>query len=259
MIQKIRQINQVNIPIMPGAEPFFYKSGRVGCLLIHGISGSPQVFRSIGKYLSSEGVSALGVLLKGHGTRLEDMHSCTCEDWVTSAAEGMTQLEEYCTSVFCAGLSMGGVLSLRLARLYPDRVKGVITICSPYQLRSLKYRFVSPMKYLIKKIAGGPPSINDPEAVEINYGAHSIPAVHQLIKLTAIVRKDLPDIKQPALIFGARQNKTVDRRDAGLIFDQIGSDEKELVWLENSQHVAPLDYDRDLLQEKILEFIKGNI
>ncbi|MBW6463654.1 MAG: alpha/beta fold hydrolase [Bacillota bacterium] len=242
---------------MPGAEPFFYKSGRVGCLLIHGISGSPQVFRSIGKYLSSEGVSALGVLLKGHGTRLEEMHSCTHEDWITSAMEGLTQLEKYCTRVFCAGLSMGGVLSLRLASLYPERVKGVITICTPYQLRALKFRLVPPMKYLIKKIAGRPPSINDPEAVEINYGAHSIPATHELIKLTALVRQDLPNIKQPALIFGARQDKTVDSRDAGLIYGQIGSDEKELIWLENSQHVAPLDYDRFQLQEKILEFIKG--
>jgi len=145
-----------------------------------------------------------------------------------------------------------------LARLYPKRVKGVITICGPYQLRSLKFRFVPPVKYFIKKIAGGPPSINDPEAVEINYGAHSIPAVHELIKLTALVRKDLPDIKQPALIFGARQDKVVDCRDAGLTYDQIGSHEKELVWLENSQHVAPLDYDRIQLQKEMLEFIKEN-
>ncbi|MBM4236834.1 MAG: hypothetical protein FJ152_10300 [Firmicutes bacterium] len=99
--------------------------------------------------------------------------------------------------------------------------------------------------------------MNDPEAVEINYPYHSLPAVHQLIKLTAVVRADLPQIKLPALIFGAKDDWVVDQRDPGLFFEQIGSEKKELVWLEHSQHVAPLDYDKDIIFEKIVSFVRS--
>ncbi len=242
---------------MPGAEPFFFEAGDSGCLLIHGISGSPQVFRAMGEKLAAQGISALGVRLKGHATKVEDMHNCSYQDWVESAAQELARLGEKCSKLFCVGLSMGGVISLRLARLHPQKVKGVVTICSPYKLRALKFKAVPLAKYFLKQIATGPKSINDPEADEINYSSHSLPAVHQLIKLTAVVRADLPHIKQPALVFGARDDWVVDQRDPGLFFEQIGSEKKELIWLENSQHVAPLDYDKDIMLEKIVSFIRS--
>jgi carboxylesterase len=256
---KTRQpLVEKDLQIMPGAESFFFKAGSTGCILIHGISGSPQVFRAMGEKLAAEGVSALGVRLKGHGTRVADMHSCSFEDWIQSAQEALLGLEEYCNRIICVGLSMGGVIALRLARLFPEKVKGIVTICSPYKLRTLKFKIVPLAKYAIKQLPGGPPSINDPEALEINYSYHSIPAVHQLIRLTAVVRRDLPYIRQPALIFGARQDRVVDKRDPALIYEQIGSEKKELFWLENSQHVAPLDYDKDIILQKILSFARGS-
>ncbi len=242
---------------MPGAEAFHLPAGDTGCLLVHGISGSPQVFRAIGEKLAAAGISAYGVRLKGHGTRIEDMHKCTYNDWVGSVVDGLELLEKSCSRVFAVGLSMGGVLSLRLARLYPDRVKGIVTICSPYKLRALKFKFVPLVKPVFKVIAGGSRSINDPEPVEICYDNHSIPAVHQLMKLTALVRNDLPHIRQPALIMGGRLDTVVDPRDPVLIYEQIGSEQKELLWLENSQHVAPLDYDRDIILQSIIKFINS--
>lgn len=240
--------------VMTGAEAFYLPAGDTGCLLIHGISGTPQVFRAIGEKLAAAGISACGVRLKGHGTRIEDLHDCTYDDWVGSAVEGLELLEKSCSRVFAVGLSMGGVLSLRLARLYPERVKGVVTICSPYRLRAFKFKFVSLLKPVFKVVAGGPPSIEDPEAIEISYGCHSVPAIYQLIKLTALVRKDLPNIRQPALIMGGRLDTVVDPRDPVLIYEKIGSEQKELLWLENSQHIAPLDYDREIILRKIIQF-----
>jgi carboxylesterase len=244
--------------IIAGAEPFFFPAGKTGCLLIHGISGTPQVMRLMGEYLAAAGITALGVRLKGHATRVEDMHLCTYQDWVASAEEALTELREHCSTVFCAGLSMGGVISLRLAALHPADLTGVITICSPYELRALKFKFVPLLKKVIKKLASGPRSTNDPLAVEINYPFHSIPAVHELIKLTSVVRADLPSIKQPALIFGARQDNTVNSRDINLYYEKLASSEKELVWLENSQHVATIDYDKEIIFQKTVEFISAH-
>lgn len=241
--------------IMPGAEPFFFPAGKAGCLLLHGISGSPQQLKLMGEYLAAKGITTLGVRLQGHGTRVEDMHSCTYQDWIASAEDGLSRLKEHCSSVFCSGLSMGGVISMRLARLHPDALRGVITICSPYEMRSLKFKFVPLLKYVVKNFPTGQVSINDPEAFEVNYDFHSVPAVHQLMKLLAVVRSDLPYIRQPALIFGGRQDWVVDSRDPGLYYENIASEKKELVWLENSQHVATLDYDKEILFQKTVDFI----
>lgn len=244
--------------VMPGAEQFLLPAGETGCLLIHGIIGTPQQMKYVGEYLAANGITASGVRLKGHGTRVEDMHDCSYQDWIKSAEEALFQLTESCTSVFCAGLSMGGVISMRLARLHPETVKGVITICSPYKLRSIKFKFVPLLKYVVKSFPAGKASLNDPEAYEVNYDYHSVPAVHQLMKLTAVVRGDLPHIRQPALIFGGRDDWVVDSRDPGLYHDNLASRDKELIWLENSQHVATLDYDKEILSQKIAVFINKN-
>lgn len=248
-------MDKTDVKTMDGAEHFFFPAGETGCLLIHGIAASPQQFREMGEHFAGRGITTFGVRLKGHGTNIDDLHSCTYQDWVDSAEEGLTRLKEHCSSVFCAGLSMGGIITMRLARLHPKDIKGAVVICSPYKMRNPIFLAVPLLKYLIKKIPAGPRSINDPSLVEVKYLYHSIPAVHQLIKLMAVVRRDLPLIKQPALIFGASQDRVVDSRDPGLYYEKIGSEQKELVWLEKSQHVAVLDYDREIIYQKTLSFI----
>lgn len=248
-------MNKANVKIIDGAEPFFFPAGKTGCLLIHGISASPQQFRTMGEYLAGRDITTLGILLKGHGTMIDDLHSCTYQDWIDSAEEGLARLKEHCSSVFCAGLSMGGIITMRLARLHPKDIKGAVMICSPYKMRHPKFLFVPLLKHFIKQIPTGPRAISDPVPEEVKYLDHSVPAAHQLIKLMAAVRKDLPLIKQPVLIFGGSQDWVVDSRDPGLYYEKIGTEQKELVWLENSQHVAVLDYDREIIYQKTLEFI----
>ncbi len=253
-----RRMHEANLPgvaIIPGAEPFLLPSGDIGCLLIHGISSTPQQMRLMGEFLASRGITAHGVRLAGHGTRVEDLHETTYEDWIVSAEEGLSRLEERCSSVFCAGLSLGGILSLRLARLYPERVRGVVTICSSYRLRTFLFKLVPLVKGIMKKFPTGSSSINDPDVEEVKYSYHSVPAVYQLMKLNALVREDLPHIGQPALIFGARGDKVIDPEDPARYYDRIASSEKELIWLDKSDHVAVLDYDKELVFEKTAAFI----
>jgi carboxylesterase len=43
---------------------------------------------------------------------------------------------------------------------------------------------------------------------------------------------------------------------AKLIMQRIGSDQKELVELQNSYHVATLDHDAELIEQRVLEFAR---
>src|SRR5579859_1859428 len=105
--------------LLPGAEPFEAAPGgaygRVGVLLCHGFTGSPQSLRPWARHLAEAGFRVSLPLLPGHGTRWKDLQSTTWQDWYAEVDKALRVLREDCDSVFVAGLSMGGGLALRLA------------------------------------------------------------------------------------------------------------------------------------------------
>src|SRR2546428_13165417 len=95
---------------MRGAEPFYFKGNAVGCLLLHGMTGTPKEVRGIGEQLAACGYTALGVRLAGHGTHGSDLHSTCWTDWYTSALHGSWRLRDERSPGFVVGYSPGGVL-----------------------------------------------------------------------------------------------------------------------------------------------------
>ncbi len=67
--------------LIPTAEPFVFPGGPVGCLLVHGFTGTPKEMRWLGEYLAGQGHTVLGVRLAGHATQPEDMIRARWWDW----------------------------------------------------------------------------------------------------------------------------------------------------------------------------------
>jgi len=244
--------------IMPGGEPFFYEAGKVGCLLIHGFTGTASSMKPMGEALARKGITTLGVRLEGHGTSVEDMQKSTYPDWIASAEKGLSELQDHCDYIYVSGLSMGGALSLYLASVFPREVLGVIPICAPVFMKEFKIKLVPILKHVIKTVPAIGGNLKDPEAVEITYDRTPVAATHELIKLLKIVNNNLASIKQPALIFAAVEDGVVSPDNAPHIYKHISSAKKELVWLKNSYHVATLDYDKEIIFNKTAEFINNN-
>ncbi|NTV37277.1 MAG: carboxylesterase, partial [Anaerolineaceae bacterium] len=53
---------------MSTAEPFLLPGGKVGCLLIHGFTGTPKEMRWWGEDLAGRGYTVLAPRLAGHAT-----------------------------------------------------------------------------------------------------------------------------------------------------------------------------------------------
>lgn len=77
-----------------------------------------------------------------------------------------------------------------------------------------------------------------------------------MLQLLKEVRKELYLINQPVLMFKSKEDHVIPARSTTYTYDRISSQDKEIIWLENSYHVATLDYDKDLIIDKSLEFIK---
>ena len=55
-------------------------------------------------------------------------------------------------------------------------------------------------------------------------------------------------------IVSPREDHLLDPKNGPYIMDHVGSKDKRLLWLEDSYHVATLDYDLDLIIDEAIEF-----
>jgi carboxylesterase len=247
--------------VLKGGEAFYFRGGRVGCLLIHGGTGTPSAMRPLGAFLAKEGISALGPLLKGFGETPEDWLRTTHQDWIASAEEGLRTLKKDCEKMFISGLSMGGTLSLYLAGKYREDISGVIPICAPYGKRFLE-PFRARFLPLLKENQPMPNfSANDVKAQGVRQVGYEVtfPSTNlEWAKIVEAASELVPDIRCPALIIQVRNDHVIDPSGSQDLYEKIGSKKKELFWLENSYHMATIDVDKEILYQKILSFIREN-
>ncbi|GAC1401098.1 MAG: hypothetical protein NVSMB65_18700 [Chloroflexota bacterium] len=86
----------------------------------------------------------------------------------------------------------------------------------------------------------------------------SVGAAYQLQMLARAVRPRLARVQAPLLIMHGRLDRVVAPRCAQEIYARAGSTEKELVWLERSGHMTPLDVDRQEAWERAARFIAAH-
>jgi carboxylesterase len=243
--------------IIPTAEPFFFPGNRIGCLLIHGYTGAPKEMRWMGEYLGNLGYTVLGVRLAGHATQPEDMSRMRWQDWVTSVEDGYYMLKGWVDQVFVVGLSMGGILSLLFASQHP--VSGVVAMSTPYALPDdPRLPFIRIISVFIPNVKQGPSDWQNPEAAKdhVCYPYFPTRAVIQLRDLLSEMRSALPMVRVPVLLIHSKQDTGVVPHNAEQILAALGSQDKQLFWVENSGHVIPREPDRYLAFKTTNEFIK---
>jgi len=202
--------------ITPTAEPFFFLGDRSkpACLLIHGFTGTPKEMRWMGEYLHQQGYTCLGVRLAGHATSPEDMRASNWTDWTASVEDAYSLLQGVADSIYFAGLSMGGVLSLLMSTRL--KVKGVVAMSTPYKLADdprLKY------VELIGKFMPYLPKSNEPPGSgwfdqdawkdHISYLQNPVRSIGELDKLLGVMRGALPQVNVPVLLIHSRDDHYV--------------------------------------------------
>jgi carboxylesterase len=243
-------------PLQLDLDPFFFQGGDVGCLLIHGGTGSPPEMRGMGEYLAKKGLTVLGVRLAGHGTKPEDLATKEWKDFIASAEEGLDQIRSLCDKLFVAGLSLGGLITLYLAAHHP--FQGAIVMSAPAYIHDWRLHLLPVIKYLVKWVWMGEESdLTDPEARKRLFCYQRVPTVFgvQFSKLLRETKKSLSDVNVPLLLMQGSHDRTIPEESAQYFFDRVGSVDKEIVWFPNSGHAITVDRERELVWQKAYEFI----
>jgi carboxylesterase len=225
-----------------------------GALVLHGLSGSPQSVAGLARALEAAGLDVEVPLLPGHGTSVDDLAASRWDDWAAAAEAAFDPLAARCAGVVVVGLSMGGTLATWLAARRPE-VVGLVAV-NPY---------VDPpaesFRELLRGIchAGHPclPSIGgdvaDPTAREESYEELPIEPLLSLCAALDEVAAGLARVTCPTLLFTSRTDHVVPPVSSDVLAAGV-SGPVERVWLERSFHVATVDYDREEIERRTVEF-----
>jgi len=240
-------------------KPFSHTTKNdVGVLVIHGITSTTSSMKFLVDQFTEVGFNVELPGLTGHGTKWLDMNSLKYTDWIDDLEEALVKLRQRCSKIFLCGLSLGGGLALFIAGKHPE-LSGVILINHAAKFTNPKFWFVPIMRKIVKSVPAVASDIKDPNSKEIAYDRTPTNGVYEMLQMLKEVKKILHDIKLPILIFKSKEDHVVPKVSATYTMKKIGSKDKELIWLENSYHVAPLDYDKELIAKKSIEFIETHV
>ncbi|MBA2389404.1 MAG: alpha/beta hydrolase [Geodermatophilaceae bacterium] len=89
-----------------------------------------------------------------------------------------------------------------------------------------------------------------------SYTHSSLHAVDQMRLLTREVKRRLPQITAPLLVMHARRDSVIPPDNAPWIYANASSEHKELLWLENSDHIITEDHDHPLVTRAAVAWIR---
>jgi carboxylesterase len=242
--------------VIPGAEPFSAAGGSHGALVLHGFTGSPQSMRGLAQAFGAAGFAVELPLLPGHGTSVDDMLATTWTDWSGCAELVYNELSVRCDKVVVCGLSMGGTLAVWLAAHHPE-IAGVVAINAAVDPPAESFR--EGIRQLLAEGHTTMPAVGndiaDPGATELAYDATPIGPLLSLCDADDEIYPKLGEIHCPVLVMNSPQDHVVPPVSSEILALRV-SGPVERVTLERSYHVATLDYDKDEIEARAVDFAR---
>lgn len=243
------------MPQLANLDPsgFFLPRGPVGCLLIHGFTGSAAEMRPLGDYLAARGVTARAILLPGHGATPAALARATHAQWLEAAGEAYEELRESCAEVHVAGFSMGSLLAVHLGAA---RSPATLALLSPaLHVRQPLLRFSSLLRFLPWSL----PKDRDPEHSDLtdpgangkfwSYDVWPLPAVYEFYRLQLLARAEMALVRAPSLVIYARGDRTIAPRSGPALLQGLGCADKDELVLHNSGHGIVADSESEAVFE----------
>ena len=240
--------------VLPGAEPSSAAGGPHGALVVHGFTGCPQSMRGLARAFGAAGFAVELPLLPGHGTTIDDMQATTWADWSSCAEVAYNELASRCEKVVVAGLSMGGTLAVWLAAHHPE-IAGVVAVNAAIDPPAESFRQM--MRQLLADGHTTMPAVGndvaDPAGHELAYDATPLAPLLSLCEAGDGLYPKLGDIHCPVIIMNSPQDHVVPPVSSDILASRV-SGPVERVTLERSYHVATLDYDKDEIEARAVDF-----
>ncbi|WP_085247219.1 alpha/beta hydrolase [Gilliamella mensalis] len=262
---------------------YFLPGNKDGVLLIHGLTGTPNEMRILANGLHKAGFTVYAIQLAGHCGTEEDLCKTTWQDWYKSVQDGADYLAQHVDNIFVAGLSMGALLSLKLAVDRPQQIKGVGVLAPTFFYDGWSIPFwgkkVFRLLAFFKKVGifqkqvfiERPPyglkderiraivseSMLNGDAASAGLAGNPFPALAEMQIFAKLVRTELPKVVSPCLIMHSGNDDIANiETNAKLVEKQVSGPSKFVV-LHNSYHLITIDRQRREVIKTCASFFKN--
>ena len=243
-------------PLLPGAEPFSSAGGPHGALVLHGFTGCPQSMRGLAQAYAAAEFAVELPLLPGHGTSVDDMLATRWEDWAGCAERAYRDLAARCDKVVVSGLSMGGTLTTWLAVHHPE-IAGIVLVNPAIEPPAASFREM--IGSMLEQGHATMPAVGndvaDPAVTELAYDATPLAPLASMFEAVEELHARLGDVRCPVLLMNSPQDHVVPPSSSDVLAAGVVGP-VERVTLERSYHVATIDYDRDDIERRAVEFAR---
>ena len=230
-----------------------------GIMMIHGFSSTTFETAPLAHFLADKGFRISCRNLPGHGTTIEDCNATTYHEWFDFVEQNLAELSADCDELYVVGLSMGAVLGLYLAELFPINklvvAAPVLKFKNPFQINFLVPLF---NRFVIKQKKGKHPSGHNTIKNYSGYSYYPLIALNEFRKMNKIVLKKLNLIKCPLLYVHSENDKMSLSRNIDLVMHNISSDVKQKLIVQKATHHLFYDSpDKDQIFNTIFNFINN--
>ncbi len=237
-------------------DPFLFRGGPSGCLLVHGFTGGPDETQALGVHLASAGHTVLGLRLPGHHGPPEELAAVRWADWLAAVQGGLAYLRARCATVSLVGFSLGGALALLVAADKP--VERLAVISTPMYLQSAWpvpllaiARHTTPWYYPLSQASFADPELRaqilqrapdadlDDPLVQARLRGEiriSLAALDELRIALSHSRRALPRVRAPILVMHGRADEVAPLASPQIILSGVASPRRELAWWDDTGH-----------------------
>jgi carboxylesterase len=212
-------------------------------------------------HLEAAGLPYAMPILRGHGTKPEDLRGVTWHGWYEDAERALDELLTRCERVVVMGLSMGGVVALHLGVQRPEHLAGIVTVAPALRL-SIPAAFLLPVLGRSGRLAAVDPLRAFEDATlaagSTNYPSAPLSAVYALVQFGKIVKRELPRLRVPLLVLYTPRDRVVQPEGAAIVYANAGTPaaEKAIRAFDRSGHEMLMDRQREEVFAAIMVFIE---
>ena len=246
-------------------EPFLWRGrGDHACLLLHGLGGGIYELQWLAERLLAAGLTVQGFNYPGHDRPVLRMPPSRWTEWYGRVLEHYLALRQEYPRLSLVGFSTGCLLALHLAFAHP--VHKLVLLAPFFAIRHHWYYLFRPEQYLhslgwlLEDVPRFRLPIRDGDvralAEKVAYfRSFNLTAVRSALELIERVKGEVASIQVPTLILQPRQDTVVDPEQAAWLYQELGSAQKSLHWLEHSDHLLTLDCERETVFAQVCAFL----
>lgn len=204
--------------------------------------------------------------LAGHGGSVEDLAKSRWQEWYETVRISYAMLRKETDRVFCAGISLGALLGIKLALDEGWGVRAIALMSTPLRLPFLQRVAIpivrhSPLRAVIKRIPKDfEKSVGDPEGriiyEQLSLPDIPVPAIFQISDLQKDVLSSLNKLSSPTLLLHGRGDRVAPLFNVEIVKGAVVSDIVECVIFEKSRHVLTLDREKEAVAKTAVDFFK---